>query len=244
VIDIVSDTLSDTMSEEIDMTTTHPTLLLVHGAWHGPQVFDTLRGELSALGFDSRTVKLPTAGPDPRGGLREDAAAVRDAITAIAGPVVVVAHSYGGVPVTEAANRPGVEHLVYLAAYQLDRGESVVRFHGGTEPADTSGLNPVIADPRTSLYGDLPDDVADLAVSRLVEQRLQSFTDRVGEPAWHTIPSTYVLCEQDQALPPSEQERMAVRAKAVRRMATGHSPFLSRPAALAALLAEIVTARG
>ncbi|WP_250004590.1 alpha/beta hydrolase [Actinoplanes sp. M2I2] len=217
------------------------TLLLVHGAWHGPAVFDALRRELSALGYPSSTVKLPTSGPDPRGGLRDDAGAVRDAITAIDGPLAVVAHSYGGVPVTEAAALPGVEHLVYLAAYQLDRGESVGSFHGMPEPADTSGLSPIIADPRTSLYADVPDDAAGLAVSRLVEQRTQSFTDRVGEPAWHTIPSTYILCEQDQALPASEQERMAVRAKSVRRLATSHSPFLSRPAELAALLAEIVT---
>ena len=225
------------------MSTPRPTLLLVHGAWHGPAVFDALRAELSALGHSTRAVKLPTAGPNARGGLREDAAAVREAITAIDGRAAVIAHSYGGVPVTEAAALPSVDHLVYLAAYQLDRGESVGSFHGLPEPADTSGLSPIIENPRTSLYADVPDAVAELAVSRLVEQRLQSFTDRVGEPAWRTIPSTYIVCDQDRALPVLEQERMAVRAKAVRRMPTSHSPFLSRPAGLAALLDEIVAAR-
>ncbi|GAA0467399.1 hypothetical protein Ade02nite_88760 [Paractinoplanes deccanensis] len=226
------------------MNSPKPTLLLVHGAWHGPAVFDKLRAELDKLGHTSRAIKLPTSGPEPRGGMLDDAAVVREAIAAIDGPTVVVAHSYGGIPVTEAAAAPTVEHLVYLAAYQLDQGESMFGFHGAPEPAETEGLFPIIDNPRTSLYADLPDDEAEAAVAQLVGQRLQSFCDRVtAEPAWRSIDSTYIVCEQDQAIPVPEQERMAARAKNVRRMPTSHSPFLSRPAELAAVLDEIVAAR-
>ncbi|MEY9927478.1 hypothetical protein ABH926_002112 [Catenulispora sp. GP43] len=49
------------------------TFVLVHGAWHRPSTFDLLRAELDALGHPSTTVNLPTAGPDPHGGLAEDA---------------------------------------------------------------------------------------------------------------------------------------------------------------------------
>jgi pimeloyl-ACP methyl ester carboxylesterase len=54
------------------------------------------------------------------------------------------------------------------------------------------------------------------------------------------VPSTYIVTEQDASVPVAVQEQMAAHAKDVRRIATSHSPFLSRPAELAALLDEIV----
>ncbi|MGI5520283.1 alpha/beta hydrolase [Micromonospora sp. CA-259024] len=227
------------------MTSTRPTLLLVHGAWHRPAVWNRLRAELDVLGYQTRAVDLPTSGPDARGGMQDDAAAIRKEIAAIGSPVVVVAHSYAGIPVSEAATGLSeVEHLVYLAAYQLDRGESMFSFHGAPDPAETEGMFPLIADPRNSLYADLSDADAEAAISQLVDQRLQSFADRVAEPAWRSIQSTYIICANDQAIPVPLQEKMAGRATSVRRIESSHSPFLSRPAELAALLDEIVTNQG
>jgi len=225
------------------MTAQRPTLVLVPGAWHLPSTWDLLRGELDALGYASRAVKLPTTGPDPRGGLREDAEAVRAAVEAIGGPVVVVAHSYGGIPTTEGlTDLPNVQHLVYLASYVADVDESLFSLHGAPDPDSTEGLFPIGTDPRARLYADVPEAVADVAVSRLVDQRRQPFADHVTRAAWHTVPSTYIVAENDAAIPVQLQERMAPRAKSIRRMPTSHSPFLSRPAELAALLDEI--ARG
>jgi hypothetical protein len=72
-----------------------------------------------------------------------------------------------------------------------------------------------------------------------VPQSARSFSERVTKVGWRTIPSTYIVCEQDQALPPQEQEKLAARANAVHRLKSSHSPFLSMPAELAALLANI-----
>jgi len=48
--------------------------------------------------------------------------------------------------------------------------------------------------------------------------------------AWHFIPSTYLICENDQAAPPAFQEMFAASAKAqVERCNSGHSPHLSQP---------------
>ena len=225
------------------MTAQRPTLVLVPGAWHLPSTWDLLRGELDALGYASRAVKLPTTGPDPRGGLREDAEAVRAAVEAIGGPVVVVAHSYGGIPATEGlTDTPDVQRLVYLAAYVPDVDESLFSLHGATDPDSTEVLFPIGSDPRAQLYADVPEDVADLAVGRLVDQRRQPFADHVARAAWHTVPSTYIITENDAAIRVQLQEQMARHAKSIRRIPTSHSPFLSRPAELAALLDEI--ARG
>jgi pimeloyl-ACP methyl ester carboxylesterase len=63
----------------------------------------------------------------------------------------------------------------------------------------------------------------------------------VTRAAWHTVPATYIITENDAAIPVRIQEQMALRAKSIRRIPTSHSPFLSRPAELAALLDEIAT---
>ena len=53
------------------------------------------------------------------------------------------------------------------------------------------------------------------------------------------MPSTYVLCEQDQAIPPPAQEQMSQRAGSVHRLAASHSPFLSMPDRVVELLLAV-----
>ena len=61
---------------------------------------------------------------------------------------------------------------------------------------------------------------------------------KLTEVAWKTVPSTYIICESDKAIPPSLQELFARRAERVHRLSTSHSPFVSQPAALAQLIRE------
>ena len=223
-----------------------PTMLLVHGAWHGPWVWERLEPELARLGWRTRTVQLPsssaaaeesTVGP----GVAEDAAVVRRAIDAVGGPVVVLAHSYGGIPVSQAtAGAPGVTHLVYLAAYQLDAGESMFTAHGVSAPASSAGLMPITGDPRAMFFQDVPDDLAEASIARLGPQSLRSCTDELTAAGWHDVPATYLVCEHDGALPVALQEQFAQRSGAVRRLPSGHSPQLSMPGELAAVLTDAV----
>ncbi len=227
-----------------------PSFLLVHGAWHRPTCWAALQGALAAGGWQSRTVDLPSAGSQrtPAAGMHDDAEEIAAQLRQMQGPVVVVAHSYGGFPATQAAtDHADVAHLVYLAAYMPAEGESLAGIHGHgisrPEDEDLSGTAPVVfTSPRTQLFGDLPDGQAEHAVNQLVDQSLRSFQQQVTRAAWRTVPSTYVLCERDQALPPALQERMSARATHVERLGTGHCPFLSAPAELAALLGRIASA--
>ncbi|MGY5030356.1 alpha/beta fold hydrolase [Streptomyces sp. 900116325] len=220
--------------------TARPTLLLVHGAWHGSWCWEKLTPVLNAEGWTTRTVDLPSAGSGAR--VRDDARVVLQALARIDGPVVVVAHSYGGVPVTQAvADAANVSHLVYLAAYQLDIGESLLSHHGAPTPADPGGFQPVPPHPVPLFYADAPAADAKAAAGRLVPQSTRSFSDMLTAAGWHTVPSTYVVCEQDQALPPDDQERLALRSGSVHRIASGHSPFLSMPGEFAGLLAGIAS---
>ncbi|MFG1866821.1 alpha/beta hydrolase [Micromonospora arborensis] len=223
-----------------------PSLLLVHGAWHGPSVWQSLVEQFPDI--DIHTVALPSVGNDPTalGDLYDDAAVVKAAVAAIDGPVVVVAHSYGGAPVTEAlADADNVRRIVYLAAFQPDIGDSLFSTAGGVAPpwwevherADLKGKGHIVpSQPREVFYGDVDPEIAEQAVARLGLQSWASTQQPLTAAAWRTIPSTYIICEADNALPPFAQELMAKRAERVLRMNSSHSPFLSQPAELAALI--------
>jgi alpha-beta hydrolase superfamily lysophospholipase len=80
-----------------------PSLLLVPGAWHKPDHLRPLVDELA--GIDVHTVTLTSSGDDSAA-LRDmyaDAEVIAQAAAAIGRPVVVVAHSYGGIPTTQAS---------------------------------------------------------------------------------------------------------------------------------------------
>jgi pimeloyl-ACP methyl ester carboxylesterase len=226
-----------------------PTLVLVHGAWHGSWAWRRLVEELPDV--DVRTVALPSVGPDPTmlGDLRTDAEAVRDAVSVVDGPVLVCAHSYGGMPATEGlAGVPNVVRLVYLCAFQLDIGESLMGAVGGAAPSwwDVRAADGYVDPlrPAEVFYADVHPDTAAGAIARLGHHSLAAFVQPLTRAAWRTIPSTYVVCERDAAIPVVAQEMMAECAGRVLRMPTSHSPFLSRPAQLAGVLrAELAACR-
>ncbi|PZG14041.1 alpha/beta hydrolase [Nonomuraea aridisoli] len=215
--------------------------MIVHGAWHRPKVWEKLETELHALGYRTHAPALPSAGERPTAGMHDDAAVVAKELASTEGPVVLLAHSYGGIPVTEgAAGAPNVERLIYLCAWMPDEGQSLFDLEGSPTPDDVSGILPVLSEARTAFYGDMPDAEAEQAMSMLVEQTIRSFAEKVGAVAWRDIPSTYVVAEQDQAIPLALQEKMAAQAAGTRRLTGGHSPFLAQPRVLAALVDEIV----
>jgi pimeloyl-ACP methyl ester carboxylesterase len=226
-------------------------VLLVHGAWHGAWCWKELAAALRADGWRVFTVDLPSAsaaaGNDA--GMYDDAQIIRTQLAQIDGPVVVVAHSYGGFPATEAAaGAPNVSQLIYVAAFQPQAGESVAtaaRAAGVPLPSARNGtMAPPVDGAAEALYGGVTDADADRARARLVPQTVRSFHEELTNAAWKTIPSAYVVCEHDQAIPSALQELMATRALSVHRLPTGHAPFLSMPTELARLIttAEIVGA--
>ncbi|MEV5388315.1 alpha/beta hydrolase [Streptomyces sp. NPDC052721] len=215
-----------------------PTLFLVHGAWHGAWCWEKLTALLDAEGWRVRTIDLPSVGGTA--GVQHDVQQLLQELRRIDGPVVIVAHSYGGVPVSQAAADAGnVSRIVYLSGIQLDVGESVMGFAGAPVPQEPRDLEPVPADPIAVFYGDAPRPEAEQAVKRLVPQSTKSLWDVLTKAAWHTVPSTYIICEDDQALPVQVQQVLAKRSDVVHRIPGDHSPFLSRPGELAALLSRI-----
>src|SRR5579859_1110837 len=94
-------------------------VVLVHGGFVDGAGWEGVYKILTRDGYKVSIVQNPTLS------LADDVAATRLIIAAQDRPVVLVGHSYGGAVITEAGNDPGVEALVYIAAFAPDAGESV-----------------------------------------------------------------------------------------------------------------------
>ena len=219
----------------------------MHGAWHNDVAFAPLQQALSTHGIATHTVNLTSvAGPnEPLGDLASDAALVRDVVNTLGPDVAVLGHSYGGLPITQGlAGATNVSHLLYLTAFMLDEGETLYGACGAVDPpwwvrsGDDERVTP--RDPESVFYNTCDPAVAASTAATLRTQSLKSFNDPLTDVAWRTIPSTYIVCEQDNAIPIFAQEAMAQRAGSVRRLDTDHSPFLCAPEELAVMIAEIL----
>jgi pimeloyl-ACP methyl ester carboxylesterase len=225
-----------------------PRIILVHGAWVGAWEFEPLVQVLRERGWEVDALDLPSTGSTES--MLQDAAAITAAIDRTGGPVVLVAHSYGGAPVTEAGDHPAVERIVYVAAFALDAGESVIASMGGSLPevwgtADGQLTMGRSRDERVELIAaDMPPGVPREASEQLADlfrpQSLASFEGEVSRVAWRVKPATFILTENDAVLPPAFQESLAVRSGAeIVRIPHGHAPFQEDPAGFADLLERV-----
>jgi len=223
-----------------------PVVILVHGAWHGPWAWADVIERLSAEGIRTVALDLPSKGTDTAalGDMHGDAAVVRAAVADAGAPALVVAHSYGGLPVSEGA--ADAAHLLYVAAFMLEPGESLLGLRGGVDPdwwiTSDDGRIVVPDDPKHVFYADCPADVAERAAAALVPQNKDVFRQELRSAAWRSVPSTYVICGRDNAIPPALQELMSQRAGTVSHIDASHSPFLSRPGEVTAIIQETLAA--
>ncbi|NEB37510.1 alpha/beta hydrolase [Streptomyces sp. SID14515] len=215
-----------------------PAVVLVHGLYHRPEHFDAVAERLRTGGAQVIVPELH------RGSLPADTAVVQAAVDAQAEPPLVLGHSYGGSVITGVR---GARHLVYLAAFVPDTGESAATL-GGASPRLRDAIVPE-PDGSTSLRPDRAADVlyhdcsAPLAARAVALLRPQAPGCGRGVPAhnsWKDTPSTYVVCGRDRVIDPALQRRMGARCTEVREWRTGHSPFVGQPDFLAELLRELL----
>ncbi|PRB05832.1 alpha/beta hydrolase [Microbacterium sp. MYb64] len=228
--------------------TDRPRILLVHGAWVGAWEFAAVVALLRERGWEVDALDLPSTGSTA--GLDADAAAVTAALDARPGPVILVGHSYGGLPITQAGDHPAVQHLVYVAAFVLDAGESVQSSLGGSLPElwhveeGQVSLGPDRATRIAMVSADFPPGTPAEAAEQLADmfrpQSLASLQGEVSSVAWKRRPATYVLTENDVLVPPPFQELLATRAGAeIVRVPTGHAPFQEDPAGFVAVIEAV-----
>jgi pimeloyl-ACP methyl ester carboxylesterase len=223
--------------------TAGPTIVLVHGDFADGSSWSSVIERLQRKGF---TVVAP---PNLLRGPTTDAPYLASYLKSIAGPIVLVAHSYGGFVTTNAATgNPNVKALVYIDALVPDEGETAgdLAARGGS-CVDNNGLIPVPYDGGVDLYlrweakdtypGFLEcfaNGVArkEAAVLHAVQRPAGAaqFVEPSGPPAWKTIPSWSLIGTMDKVIPPALQEMMSSRAGAdITRVKAGHLTPITRP---------------
>jgi len=232
-----------------------PTIVLVHGAFAESASWGRVIEPLAAEGH--RVV--PVA--NPLRGLASDAAAVSDVVRTIEGPVVLVAHSYGGAVISNVDPGAGeIVGLVYVNGFAPDAGEHCFQlaamFPGSMLGEST--VQPVpLSDGTTDFYvarepfhdifcQDVPAPEAALmaATQRPVTQ--EALTEPSGaDPLWKRVPSWFLIGEEDHIIPAELQRFMAERAGARRVVelpTASHAAASSQPEAAVSLVLEAATA--
>lgn len=216
------------------------------GAWWWSRTAELL----AERGVSSVTPALPSCGEGDRPvgpvgpGLADDVAAVRSALLDSDEPTIVVGHSYGGIVVAEAAaGIDSVHHLLLISSYLPQVGQSLSDFGGDGGPAPfldadleagTFTVHPELL--AETFLQDCSLEVQEEAAHHLARQSLQVTAQPVLAAAWQQVPSTYLVCADDNGTPAALQREFASRAGRTVEMATGHHPFLSRPDAVRDLL--------
>ena len=248
-----------TITTRAAVTTTSgakPTIVLVHGAWADGGSWAPVAERLQKLGY---TVDIP---PNTLRGVPQDSAYLKDFLTSISGPIVLVGHSYGGTVVTNAATgNAQVKALVYVDAYLPAQGETLEQLNNakpGSCVASTSVLT--TAPYPGAVNGDYDTYIkqswfpgcfanglpAAEGAELAAEQRptaASTFTEPSGVPAWKTIPSWDVIGTADRVLVPAEQLFMAKRAHAhITEVKAPHLSMLSDPGAVTSVILKAVHA--
>jgi pimeloyl-ACP methyl ester carboxylesterase len=233
-----------------------PTIVLVHGDWADGSSWTSVIKRLQDRGF---TVVAP---PNPLRGPAADAAYLASYLRTISGPIVLVAHSYGGFVATNAATgNTNVKALVYIDAFIPDEGETLGGLAAGSGSCvDDSAFNAVPFDGGVDLYlrweanppypgftecfanGVGPKTAAVLAAVQR-PAALAQYGEPSGPPAWKTIPSWSLIGTLDNVIPRALQEEMSSRAGAhVSRVRAGHLSLVTRPGDVTKIILSAIDA--
>ena len=226
-----------------------PNIILVHGAWADGSCWSDVIERLQAEGFAVRAPQFPLTS------LADDVARLREVLDFHDGPTIIVGHSYGGQIMTALGeDTPNVVGLVYIAAFGLDEGESLgaLLSQGPVTPAlahqftDSRGYVWLSEDDFVNHFaGDV--DPTRARVMYAVQQALASsaFADVMGIPAWKSVPSWYLVAENDEAIPPDAERQFAARMGATTvEIPSSHVAMVSHPAEVADLVEKAASSVG
>jgi len=242
------------------------TAVLIHGAWAGGWVWETITPYLEERGFRVLAPDLPGCGPrlgnPAEASIERCVADLEKQLEGVKGPLLLVGHSGGGAVATQLAEAISerVIGVAYLAGMMLPSGTGFGDVVGEMvkDFPEASGIGPFLdweADGQVSrvqapairniFLQDVSAQVAEQAISRFTPQAEGS---RALVPSWTQVrfgqlPRLYVEALQDRSvvLPVQRRMQQLVPGAKVVSLDTGHVPQVAAPAAVADALAEFVS---
>jgi pimeloyl-ACP methyl ester carboxylesterase len=234
------------------VTTTDPTVVLVHGAFTDASIWHPAIADLQRRGHRVLAPAMPMRS------LAGDTAHLRATLAAVEGPVVLVGHSWGGSVISDPrALTSAVRALVFVAAFQPDSGDTAAdlnyRFPGSRLTPETTAVHPTPAgddmllrpEHFAAVYAADVDPVT-AAVMAAAQHPIdpaalgESFT---GAATWRALPSWALLADADRSVPVQAQRFMADRARStVTTVPSSHAVPVAHPRETTAVIAEAVAA--
>ena len=233
-----------------------PTIVLVHGDWADASSWNSVVQRLQRQGF---TVVAP---PNPLRGPTSDAAYIASFLQTVPGPIVLVAHSYGGFVITNAATgNPNVKALVYIDAFVPDEGQTLVDLAAGSCVDPATAVNAVPSaggvvdlylrtEPNPPYTGfaecfanGVPRAQAALLAATQRPGAANQFVEPSGPPAWKTIPAWSLIGTADHVITPAQQQAASSHAAAhITTVNAGHLSLITRPSAVTRVIDAAVDA--
>ena len=231
------------------------TFILIHGAWLNAGIWDRVAPLLNEGGHKVLTPDLPGNGRNTMLASEVKLKTYVDAIRALVSAhddVVLVGHSMAGIIVSSVAEAmpKNLLHLVYLAAFMLPDGASIVSFQEAqrllrtdqqqssaagrgflsfSQDKSYSTLNPELVPEK--LCNTCSESDAQRIVRHLAPQPTGPRHDpiHVTESEWGSVPRTYIKTLQDKAVSTELQSAMIAQfpGTPVFELDSDHSPFYS-----------------
>jgi pimeloyl-ACP methyl ester carboxylesterase len=216
-------------------------VVLIHGLFADGSCWTEVIARLQRKGLNATAVQNPLTS------LQAAVDATRDVLSWQQGPTVLVAHSFGGMILSEAGVDPKVSSVVYVAARAPDAGEDYGAL-AGKYPVPPASAGIVWSNDWGRLgeeaflrdfAGDLPADKARLLYAVQAPFKRSLLAGKTTNAAWRSKPSFYAVSTEDRTINPDLQRFMAKRmgAKTIEVKAS-HLGLISQPDAIASLILE------
>jgi pimeloyl-ACP methyl ester carboxylesterase len=215
-------------------------VVLIHGLYADGSSWSDVIARLQSAGLRATAVQTTLRSFD------NDVALTRLALGMQDGPTVLVAHSFGGMILSEAGEHPNVSSLVYVAARAPDAGEDypqlAARFPKPPASAGvvtTDGLQQL---NETAFLNDFANGVDPARARVLYAVQAQNAatlpaTAKTTVAAWRSKPAWYAVSKQDRTINPELERFMASRMKATTiEVDTGHLSLVSHPDVISRLI--------
>lgn len=239
-------------------------LILLHGGQHGSWCWTALVEALQQEGRSfERIITLDMPGCGTKRGQDVADLTLASIVQALNSELrqlgvrngLLLGHSIAGVllPMMAVEDPTMFGHLIYLATAIPEEGQSIMQLLGNSRHGERDNevgwpLDPLTTSPEQMAVAMFGADLNDAQLTWLLSEIAQETTppavavqpvSRAGYPG--LTPSTFILTQRDDILPPAWQQSFAQRLEitAVIEIGSPHEAFLTHPNELAEIIKDI-----
>ncbi|CEI62055.1 unnamed protein product [Fusarium venenatum] len=236
------------------------TVVIIPGSFASPSLYEPLAQSFARHGIQSEIVDLPSVGrkegrnPATMSDDVDEIVSVVEKLLDEDREVILLAHSYGGVPATQClealsqkarqsqGKKGGVSNIIYLAGVALPVGGSVISLLTAPDYLIIEAGLPFFTHDKNSP----PEEALKLA-KELSQHSTAAYKGQLTYAGYKDVKVHYIICEQDKLVVPEYQFGMVELLKGmtngrvgVHKIQSGHTPNLTQPDTLTEMIKPIV----